>query len=204
MMIKPVSFGYAAILVSAMAVACSPPAEKPSADGMPAMSARAPITVEEVNAAQQDWCDALLSISKAHTEGADYASIAVSVLETNYNYPVGRVLFKPTLTFGNQTFRLDKEGAAAYFIGGNPSFPNDDGFALKGWTGCAFDNGASNDGVLIDGDFAFTMGNVMLTNATGDVTTVDKFWAFKRDDAGKLRIIVHKSSLSNAVPAGME
>lgn len=58
--------------------------------------------------------------------------------------------------------------------------------------------------MLIDGDFAFTMGNVMLTNATGDVTTVDKFWAFKRDDAGKLRIIVHKSSLPNAVPAGME
>jgi hypothetical protein len=45
-------------------------------------------------------------------------------------YDNGTVLFKPTLTFGDQTFRLDKEGAAAYFIGGNPKYPNDTGFAL--------------------------------------------------------------------------
>ena len=37
----------------------------------------------------------------------------------------GVVLFKPTLTFGDQTFRLDNEGASTYFIGGDPKKPDD-------------------------------------------------------------------------------
>jgi hypothetical protein len=49
--------------------------------------------------------------------------------------------------------------------------------------------------VLIEGDIAATMGNVFLTDNKGKVTTVDKFFAFKRGADGKLRIIVHKSAL---------
>jgi hypothetical protein len=39
------------------------------------------------------------------------------------------------------------------------------------------------------------MGNVMLTDSTGKVTTVDKTWGFKKDNQGKLRIVLHHSSL---------
>lgn len=49
--------------------------------------------------------------------------------------------------------------------------------------------------MLIEGDIAATMGNVYLTDAAGNVTTVDKFFAFKRGPDGKLKIIVHKSAL---------
>lgn len=168
--------------------------------GAAAPAARAPITVADVNAAQQGWCDALLSIAKAHAEGRDYKTIAVGVLSNNYNYDFGRVLFKPTLTYGDQSFRLDKEGAAAYFIGGNPKYPSDTGFALKPWTACRYTNAGDNAGVLIDGEFAATMGNVFLTDKTGAVTVVDKFFAFRRGADGKLRIVVHKSALPNEVP----
>jgi hypothetical protein len=167
-----------------------------------AMAAPAPLTVQDVNAAQQAWCDALLSIAKTHAAGGDYKTVAVGVLDNNYNYDYGTVLFNPTLTFGEQTFRLDKEGAAAYFIGGNPKYPNDDGFALKPWVACRYTNaGGDNAGVLIEDDIAITMGNVYLTDAKGKETVVDKLWVFKRDPDGRLRIITHKSAIPNPLPA---
>jgi hypothetical protein len=39
------------------------------------------------------------------------------------------------------------------------------------------------------------MGNVFITDSKGGETMVDKFFAFKRGDDGKLRIVVHKSAL---------
>jgi len=186
---RSLTFGTSAVLVVALAAGCA------STPDQPTVAARAPLTVQEVNNAQQGWCDALLSISKAYAEGKDYKTIAAAVLSNNYNYDNGMVLFKPTLTFGDQTFRLDKEGAAAYFIGGNPKYPNDTGFALKPWVKCSYTNAGNNTGVLIEGDIAATMGNVVLTDNKGNVTMVDKFFAFKRGADGKLRIIVHKSAL---------
>jgi hypothetical protein len=165
-----------------------------------AVAASAPLTVQDVNAAQQAWCDALLSIANTHAAGGDYKSIAEGVLDNNYNYDHGKVLFNPTLTFGEQTFRLDKEGAAAYFIGGNPKYPNDAGFALKPWVACRYTNAGDSAGVLIEGDIAITMGNVYLTDSKGQETVVDKLWVFKRDPDGRLRIIAHKSAIPNPIP----
>lgn len=156
-----------------------------------AATGRAPLTAQDIDAAQQAWCDSLVNIAKTYAAGGDYKTVAAAVLSDQYNYGQGKVLFNPTLTFGEQNFRLDKEGAAAYFIGGNPKYPHDDGFALKPWVGCRY----TNAGLLIEGDIGMTMGNVYLTDAKGKETLVDKFFAFKRGDDGKLRIIVHKSSL---------
>ena len=39
------------------------------------------------------------------------------------------------------------------------------------------------------------MGNVMLTDKDGKVTTVDKTWGFKKDSQGQVRIVLHHSSL---------
>ncbi len=186
----------AAVLAGLLASACTKAPEVPAAaPAASAVAVRAPITVAEVNAAQQGWCDALLSIAKAHAEGGDYKAIATAVLSNVYNYDNGIVLFNPTLSFGAQNFRLDKEGAAAYFIGGNPKYPNDSGFALKPWVNCSYTNAGNNEGVLIEGETAMTMGNVTLIDAKGAQTTVDKFFAFKRGADGKLKLIAHKSAL---------
>lgn len=154
------------------------------------------ITYEEVNAAQQAWCDALVEIGKLKDEGNDYRSFAEKLLSDAYNYDHGKVFFKPTLAFGSQTFRNDKKGALAYFIGGDDDYPNDKGFALRPWVKARFDNaGDGNEGIQIYGSVAITMGNVWVTDKDGNEVMVDKTWVFKKGKDGKLKIIVHKSSL---------
>jgi hypothetical protein len=151
------------------------------------------ITEAEVLAAQQAWCKALVDISTTHQKSGQPAAKALAerVIDSAYGYQMGAVLFKPTLTTVPQTFRTTREGALAYFVGGNSAFPQDSGFALKGWTGCSIKNAA----VFITPDAASTMGNVSLTGKDGQVTTVDKSWKFVKDGQGNLRIVLHHSSL---------
>lgn len=151
------------------------------------------ISEAEVLAAQQAWCKALVDISTANVKGGPSAAkaLAEKVIDSAYGYQMGAVLFKPTLTEAPQTFRTTRDGALSYFVGGNPAYPKDKGFALNGWTKCEISNAA----VFIAGDSANTIGNVMFTDKDGKVTTVDKSWAFVKDDAGKLRIVLHHSSL---------
>ncbi|MDO9146271.1 MAG: hypothetical protein Q7U52_01110 [Hydrogenophaga sp.] len=154
------------------------------------------ITEAEVLAAQAGWCKALVDISQTGEKSGQAAAkaLAEKVIDGAYGYQMGAVLFKPTLTVVPQTFRTTRAGALAYFVGGDSNFPKDTGFALKGWTQCQ----AKNAAVFITGDSATSMGNVMITNKSGAVTTVDKTWKYVKDDAGNLRIVVHHSSLPYA------
>jgi len=151
------------------------------------------ITEAEIEAAQKAWGAALIQISTDYKEGGleKAKATANAVLDAAYGYNLGPVLFKPTLTVTPQTFRPTKEGALAYFVGDDSNFPDDSGFALKGWTAYEFENSA----IHITADLALTMGKVRITNDKGEVTEVDKTWGFKKDDSGQLRIVLHHSSL---------
>jgi hypothetical protein len=151
------------------------------------------ITESEVLAAQKAWGEALVAISTTYdTKGMDAAKeLAGKVIDQAYGYQFGAVLFKPTLTVAPQTFRTTRAGALAYFVGGDPTFPMDNGFALNGWRKVEIKNAA----IFISGNTATTMGNAILTNKDGKVVTVDKTWQFFKDDNGKLRIVLHHSSL---------
>lgn len=153
----------------------------------------APITVAEVEAAQRAWGDALVAISTTYDRDGFAAAkrLAETVLDSAYAYNMGPVLFKPTLTVTPQTFRTKRDGALAYFVGGDKTYPNDSGFALKGWRAYKIDNA----GIVVTGTSATSMGNVTFTDAKGNVTTVDKTWGYVRDGEGKLRIFLHHSSL---------
>merc|ERR1719436_2366746 len=144
-------------------------------------------------AAQKGWGDALVQISTTYEEKGYEAAKALAgdIIDAAYGYNYGPVLFKPTLTTGDQVFRTTREGALAYFVGGNSSFPNDKGFALKGWRKVDIVNAA----IFRDGNSAVTMGNVLITDKTGAVTKVDKTWAFYKGKDGNLRIVSHHSSL---------
>jgi hypothetical protein len=170
--------------------ACTPStsqAPKAAAEAPPAE----PITEQQINAAQQAWCDGLILISQTNRDGGDVKAVAEKVLADNYAFSEGIVLFKPTLAFGDDTFRTDHEGALAYFIGNNPKFPNDSGFALKPWVSARFENA----GTIIENEVAISMGNVWIKNESGDEVMVDKTFVFRRSPDGRLRLIVHKSSL---------
>ena len=188
---KPLSvLAIAAIAVTGYTLSTRPATAKTKT------AAAAAITLAEVNAAQQAWCDALVAIGKTHADGGNAKAFATKVLTEAYAYETGKVFFKPTLTFGDQTFRPTKEGALSYFVGGNPKFPNDKGFALKPWVKARYDNlGEGDAGIQIHGDIAISMGNVWVSAADGTEVMVDKTFVFKKDPDGKLRLIVHKSAL---------
>ncbi len=154
------------------------------------------LTYDEVNAAQQAWCDAMVQIGRIKEEGGDYRKFAEHIISELYNYDYGKVFFKPTLAFGDKTFRNTKKGALSYFIGGDPDYPDDKGFALKPWVKARYENvGGNRQGIQIYGSVAITMGNVWMTDKDGNEIMVDKTWVFRKGKDGKLRIIVHKSAL---------
>lgn len=154
------------------------------------------ITEKMVADAQKGWCSALVQINETKEKGDDYKKVASDIIDAAYNYQNGIVLFKPTLTTGDQVFRMDKEGALAYFVGGNAKYAGDTGFALKGWKKCE----SKPKGIILNGDTALSMGNVHFWDKDGKETVVDKTWGYKIDEKGALRIILHHSSLQY-VPA---
>ena len=162
------------------------------ADSQP-MRMNSNITEEQVLNAQKGWCNGLLAISKAYATGGFAAANATAnkILDQAYGYQYGAVAFKPTLTQQPQTFRSTKAGALAYFVGGNPTYPNDTGFAINPWQTCAI----RNQVIQLHGELAISMGNVDLTDSSGKLTTVDKTWAFVREPDGEIRIVLHHSSL---------
>ena len=164
-----------------------------SASAAVTSQAVAPITRDQVIAAQNAWGDALVKISTTYDSSGFEAAkkTAEAVIDSAYGYSLGPVLFKPTLTVVPQTFRTTREGALAYFVGGNKTFASDTGFALKHWRSYKIENAA----IFTDGDVAISMGNVRITDRDGNVTVVDKTWGWKRGTDGNLRIVLHHSSL---------
>lgn len=179
-----VAFGFLPIFLSGFASAVN------------AQSSRGPITKEQVNQAQQAWCDGLVAIGRMHAEGKDYRAFAAKFIDDTYDFAEGRVFFKPTLAIHPRQFRKTREGTLSYFVGGNPEFPEDNGFALAPWVKVRYDNAGDGDvGIQIHGEIAVTMGNVYLTDAKGNEIMVDKTFVFRRGSDGRLRLIVHKSAL---------
>jgi hypothetical protein len=180
------------------------PAPAPQAAPAPVQAAdtlqRMDTTLSEADIlkTQQGWCSALLAISRAYRSGGDRAARATasSTLDAAYGYAYGAVAFKPTLTSGKQTFRPTKAGALAYFVGGDPLYPLDKGFAIKPWTSC----NVRNQVIQRHGQFAITMGNVDFLDSSGKLTTVDKTWGFLREPDGEIRIVLHHSSLPHKGP----
>lgn len=156
------------------------------------------ITQEEIEQALMTWGNGKIAISKAFEEGGIEPArmVASANLDSYYGYNLGPVLFKPTMSSGEQTFRPTKAGALAYFCGHSKEYPLDNGFAIMGWR--ATENITST--TFIQGDIAMWMGRIKLTNKDGSVTTVDKSFGYKKDETGTLRIVLHHSSLPYLPP----
>ncbi len=182
-----------ALVALPLIFAAAPAAAMPTTLSVGATASQAPITLAEVQAAQTAWGNALVAISTAHDRGGREAAarLAGQVLDSAYGYNLGPVLFKPTLAVSPQTFRATRDGALAYFVGGDKNFPDDKGFALKGWRSVKVDT----RNVVLAGNSAMSVGNVSMTDKDGKVTTVDKTWGYVRGADGNLRIVLHHSSL---------
>ena len=151
-----------------------------------------PITREEVRAAQQAWGEAIVALGEASVQGDDVLALARQTVETLYAYDLGPVLFKPTKAAALE-FRDTPAEAVSYFVGGE--VPEDHGFALQPWTAVRF----GEQQLAFDSDSAVAMGNYYFTDAaTGAETKVNFTFGYAKDDAGRVRIVVHHSSLPYA------
>jgi len=147
-------------------------------------------TAEMVKTTLQGWCNAVVATGKVYAEGGDVKAFANQVLSEAYDYDNGSVLFKPTLTSGEQTFRPTKDGALSYFVGKNPSYPNDHGFLLEPWTKVW----STNENFILNGNLALVQCNIHFISAKREIF-VNKSFVFKICNDSKIRICLHHSSL---------
>ena len=148
------------------------------------------VTVAEVKDAQRAWGEGIVAIATAHTNGGDYVGLAKDHVNTLYAYQMGPVLFKPTLAAVDQ-FRPTFETALSYFVASNNACPEDQGFAIQGWTDVRFEN----SDVIIDGNTALAMGNYFFTSPEGAEVKVEYTFGYIEDGNGDLRIQLHHSSM---------
>lgn len=139
---------------------------------------------------QKLWSDGLLKIVETHQKEENFILEASNFIDTMYAYDSGEVLFKPTLA-SEQQFRFTKEGALSYFVGHNLKFPEDSGFALKGWQSIRWENAR----IKIYGDIAISIGNYYFLKPSGDELKVEFSFVYKLDKSGGLKIILHDSHL---------
>lgn len=146
------------------------------------------ITKADVLAAQKVWGEGIVAISSAHSSGGDYKTRASQHVEDLYAYGLTDVMFKPTLAAEKQ-FRPTFEEAMSYFIGTEGT--EDSGFAIKGWTHVRWES----MGVYTNAESAMAMGNYYFTAPDGSETKVEYSFGYVLDDAGKLKINLHHSSV---------
>ena len=156
-----------------------------------------PLTSKDVTECQEKWANAIASISETYKKKGDYVGAAAEAAGELYGYGHTNVLFKPTKATDNP-FRSTGESAMSYFVGGSAvrnGLEEDAGFAInggKGWKEVVF----KNHQIEYTGNVAIAMGSYDFTCATtGDETTVEYTFGYKRCDDGKPRIFLHHSSM---------
>ncbi|MBK9120766.1 MAG: hypothetical protein IPM18_14390 [Phycisphaerales bacterium] len=149
-----------------------------------------PITPQQVLAAQETWGRGVIAIGAAYLAGDDYARTAADHVDNLYAFEQGDVLFKPTKASTAQ-FRLTRDSALSYFVGGDQAYPEDKGFALHPWINVRFENA----GMFIHGNYALAMGNYYFQQRDGTEIKVEYTFGYLQQADGTLRINLHHSSL---------
>ncbi|EFL89609.1 hypothetical protein [Ahrensia sp. R2A130] len=148
----------------------------------------AALTKEKVTALQMAWGEGIVKIGSVHTKGGDYKAAAKEHIEQFYAYGESEVLFKPTLASEDQ-FRGTFDEAMSYFVGGSNA--EDGGFAIAPYTNVRWEN----EGTVINGETAMSMGNYFFTTKAGDEVKVEYTFGFEQMDDGDTKIVLHHSSI---------
>lgn len=146
------------------------------------------LTQEQITAIQDAWGEGIVKIGKVHTEEGDYRAAATDHINAFYAYAEGEVLFKPTLAAEDQ-FRGTFDEALSYFVGGD--IAEDGGFAIAPYTNVRWEN----EGTIISGDTAMSMGNYFFTQTDGSEVKVEYTFGFEQMENGEPKIVLHHSSL---------
>lgn len=145
------------------------------------------ISIEDVQAAQEMWGDAVVAIGAA---GDDAANVAEQAARTAYAFDLGPIQFKPTLA-SEFPFRPDLEGTLSYFVAGNDRYEEDSGFALRPWSNVRFDNHT----VKFYENIAIAMGHYYFTGPDGSETKVEYTKGYIKTPDERVLIFLQDSSL---------
>lgn len=148
------------------------------------------LTEKKIHSAQQSWANGILRISDAYMNKEDYKTLAAEFIRQHYGYDEGIVLFKPTLASIEQ-FRDTFEKALSYFVAGNPSHPEDQGFAIQNWNRIQF----RNAGIIIIESRAVAMGNYYFTDRSGREIKVEYTFGYFMNKNNAIKIYLHHSSI---------
>lgn len=148
----------------------------------------ADLTPAKVTEMQDAWGDGIVEIGSIYTAGGDYKAAAKAHIEKFYAYGKEDVLFKPTLAAADQ-FRGTFDEALSYFVGGIVS--EDKGFAIAPYTKVRWEN----EGTIIQGDTAMSMGNYFFTKTDGVEVKVEYTFGIEKMDDGSFKFVLHHSSL---------
>jgi hypothetical protein len=163
-----------------------------------------PFTESEIHQLQENWGNAIKSITQSYQEKGDFVGVALAAAGELYGYGSFPVLFKPTKA-AIDPFRPAADDALSYFVGGSvlristdfDGYAEDGGFAInngKGWSEVSFENHMID--ISENGDIAIAMGTYTFTCATsGEDTSVHYTFGYKRNDEGRALIFVHHSSV---------
>ena len=175
-MTKPTNF------VAAAALAIATTSGAAFADG------HSSLTKEQITEIQDAWGEGIVKIGKVYTAKGDFRAAAMDHVNTFYAYSEGEVLFKPTLAAEDQ-FRGTFDEALSYFVGGEVA--EDSGFAVAPYTNVRWEN----EGTIISGDTAMSMGNYFFTKTDGSEIKVEYTLGFEQTENGVPKIVLHHSSL---------
>ena len=148
------------------------------------------ISKDKIIDIQKQWSNGLLKIVKEYKNGNNHREQAKSFIAKLYDYENDTVLFKPTLASKIQ-FRTDEKGALSYFIGENPNYSEDTGFALKNWKAVRWENTE----IKIFNKIAIAMGNYYFLDEFGIELKVEYSFVYKIYSENSIKIILHDSHL---------
>ncbi len=147
------------------------------------------ILKSEVEDFQKSWAKAVLAIGEAFVEGEDFRSMAMDFVEDFYAFDEEKVLLKPGFA-NKQPFRNDKLSALAYFIGGNPNFREDAGFAIQSWDSIKF----RNEDFLFKENMTVSSGVVSYVSKKGDSFHFNLTLGLTAVKDGAIKVILHHAS----------
>ena len=156
------------------------------------------ITEAEVREAQEAWGKAVVAVGKVYSDGGNYKAVGKAGLDVLYGYHSGfDVLFKPTKA-KDFAVRTTEAEAISYFVGADAvdashsgARAEDKGFALAPFTHVRW----NNYGTIIDSESATAMGEYYFTDTKGGITKAEYTFQYRRGPDGKLKIVVHHSSV---------
>ena len=145
--------------------------------------------LKQIEKLQSKWGDSVVEIGSLNKDKRACQNATEKMLKELYAFDLGEVLFKPTRVSKKQ-FRLSFEGAKSYFIGDNPLYNEDKGFALHPWVNVKFDNIS----VVLKENHAIAMGNYYFTDPQGKEVKVEYTFGYLKDSMGNIKINLHHSS----------